>query len=131
MGESSFWYRPTRVVPDQRPLNGRRSCVVSAIVSNIASVKLHLKITDTSILFDSFVNRYLKHLYYERNLQWHQLCLMKVCTSLHTDNHASTSPLSFLQAGCSSCHPTNSIKALKASASVLSNTVEPRYIELG
>ena len=23
MGESSFWYRPTRVVPDQRPLNGR------------------------------------------------------------------------------------------------------------
>jgi len=25
-GESSFWYRPTRVVPDQRPLNGR--CVV-------------------------------------------------------------------------------------------------------
>ena len=24
MGESSFWYRPTRVVPDQRPLNGRR-----------------------------------------------------------------------------------------------------------
>jgi len=23
-GESSFWYRPTRVVPDQRPLNGHR-----------------------------------------------------------------------------------------------------------
>ena len=22
-GEGSFWYRPTRVVPDQRPLNGR------------------------------------------------------------------------------------------------------------
>ena len=22
-GECSFWYRPTRVVPDQRPLNGR------------------------------------------------------------------------------------------------------------
>jgi len=22
-GESSCWYRPTRVVPDQRPLNGR------------------------------------------------------------------------------------------------------------
>ena len=28
--------------------------------------------------------------------------------------HASTSPLSFLQSGCSSCCPTNSIKALKA-----------------
>jgi len=31
-----------------------------------------------------------------------------------TDNHASTSPLSFLQAGCPSCRPTNSVKALKA-----------------
>jgi len=27
-GESSFWYRPTRVVPDQRPLNGRCSLAV-------------------------------------------------------------------------------------------------------
>jgi len=39
---------------------------------------------------------------------------MQVCTSLHTDNHASTPPLSFLQAGCPSCRPTNSIKALMA-----------------
>ena len=46
--------------------------------------------------------------------QWHQLGYMQVCTSLQTDNHASTSPLSFLQAGCPSCHLTNSIKALKA-----------------
>ena len=30
-------------------------------------------------------------------------------------NHASTPPLSFLQAGCPSCRPTNSVKALKAS----------------
>ena len=30
MGENSFWYRPTRVVPDQRPLNGRVCvCVLS------------------------------------------------------------------------------------------------------
>jgi len=28
-GESSFWYRPTRVVPDQRPLNGRCCCYVT------------------------------------------------------------------------------------------------------
>ena len=34
--------------------------------------------------------------------------------SLQTDNHASTPPLSFLQDGCPSCHPTNSVKALKA-----------------
>ena len=46
--------------------------------------------------------------------QWHQLGHMEVCTSLQTNNHASTPPLSFLQAGCPSCRPTNSIKALKA-----------------
>jgi len=39
---------------------------------------------------------------------------MQVCTSLQTDNHTSTPPLSFLQAGCPSCRPTNSVKALKA-----------------
>ena len=42
--------------------------------------------------------------------QWHQLGHMQVCTLLQTDNHASTSPVSFLQARC----PTNSVKALKA-----------------
>jgi len=46
--------------------------------------------------------------------QWHQLGHMQVCTSLQTDNHARTSLLSFSQAGCSSCRPTNSVKALKA-----------------
>jgi len=53
--------------------------------------------------------------------QWHQLNNgphmahhMQVCILLQTDNHASTSPLSFLQAGCLSCRPTNSVKALKA-----------------
>jgi len=44
--------------------------------------------------------------------QWHQLDHMQVCTSLQTDNHASTTPLSFIQAGCPSYRPTNSIKAL-------------------
>ena len=35
--------------------------------------------------------------------QWHQLGHMQVCTALQTDS----------QAGCPSCHPTNSVKALK------------------
>jgi len=48
--------------------------------------------------------------------QWHQLSRMQVCTSLQTDNQADTPPLSFLQAGCLSCRPTNSVKALKAKA---------------
>jgi len=38
----------------------------------------------------------------------------QVWTSSQTDNHASTPPLSFLQAGCPSCRPTNSVRALKA-----------------
>ena len=46
--------------------------------------------------------------------QWHQLSHMQVCTSLQTDNHVSTPPLCFSQAGCPSCRPTNSVKALKA-----------------
>jgi len=46
--------------------------------------------------------------------QWHQLGHMQVCTKLQTGNHASTTPLNFLQAGCPSCHLTNSVKALKA-----------------
>ena len=46
--------------------------------------------------------------------QWHQLGYMQVCTSLQTDNHTSTPPLSFLQAGFPSCRPINSVKSLKA-----------------
>jgi len=46
-----------------------------------------------------------------RDSEWqsHQLGHMQVCTSLQTDNHASTSLVSFLQAGCPSCRPTNSV----------------------
>ena len=40
--------------------------------------------------------------------QWHQLGRMQVYTLLQ----ASTPQLSFLQAGCPSCRPTNSVKAL-------------------
>jgi len=41
--------------------------------------------------------------------QWHQVGYVQVCTSLQTDNHASTPPLSFFTG-----RPTNSVKALKA-----------------
>ena len=52
--------------------------------------------------------------------QWHQVNHMQiwvVCTSQNTDTYASTSSVItdfFLQNRCSSCYPTNSIKALKA-----------------
>ena len=48
--------------------------------------------------------------------QWYQLGRLQICTSLQTDNHASTPPLSFLQAGYPSSRPTSSIKVLKAKA---------------
>jgi len=48
--------------------------------------------------------------------QWYQLGHMQICTSSQTDNHASTPPLSFLQAECPSCRPTNSIKALNSTS---------------
>jgi len=50
--------------------------------------------------------------------QWHQLSHMQICTSLQTDNHASTPTLSFLQAGCPSCRPTNSIKATTTTTTI-------------
>ena len=51
--------------------------------------------------------------------QWHQLGHMQVCTALQTDSHSSTQPLTFLQAGCPSCRPANSVKALKAITTTL------------
>jgi len=60
--------------------------------------------------------------------QWHQLGDMQICTSLQTDNHASTPPLSFLQTGCPSCCPTNSIKALKAENLVLYGPYFPELL---
>jgi len=56
-----------------------------------------------------------------RDSEWqrHQLGHIQVCMSLQTDNHAGTPSLTFLQAGRPSCHPTNSIKALKESLVVI------------
>ena len=55
----------------------------------------------------------------DSDCQWHQLGHMQVCTSLQTDNHASNPQLSFLQAGCPSCRPTNSVKALKGTNTLM------------
>jgi len=57
--------------------------------------------------------------------QWHQLGHMQVCTSLQTNNHASTTPLSFLQVRYPSCRPTNSVKALEEP------TVAIKQLEIG
>jgi len=49
--------------------------------------------------------------------QWQQLGHMQVCTSLQTDSHASTPPLSFFTGRMPFCRPTNSVNALSWPAS--------------
>ena len=121
MGECFFWYRPTLVVPDQRLLNG---CVCVCVC-----VLLHLKVISHTHThpFNGPLSRTTRVSQYQKGKtsldfteardsewQWHQQGRMQVCTSHQTDNHTGTSLLSFLQAGRPSCHPTNSVKALKA-----------------
>jgi len=62
--------------------------------------------------------------------QWHQLGHMQVCTSLQTENRTSIPPLSFLQAGCPSCRPTNSVKALKEEVQLILSVINARIVEL-
>ena len=90
------WYWLTRV--QQQPFNGLFSR--TTWVSQHQKGKSNLDFTGAR----------------ESEWQWHQLGRMQVCTSLQTDNHASTPHSVFLQARCPSCRPTNSVKALKAMA---------------
>jgi len=50
VGECSFWYRPTRVVPDQRPLNGR--CCYLLAVSKLITLNPSLKEGDSADVRD-------------------------------------------------------------------------------
>jgi len=86
------------LLQQQRPFNGPLSGTTQ--VSRYLKGKTNLDFTEAR----------------DSEWQWYQLGHMQVCTSLQTDNHASTTPLytSFLQAGCPSCRPTNSVKAPKA-----------------
>ena len=60
VGECFFWYRPTRVVPDQRLLNGRRCCcTVSDPISSIIFM-LHMPKPSQSIFLDQ-VQEFLEH----------------------------------------------------------------------
>jgi len=80
-----------------------------------AHTHTHLHLT-TPLSRTTWVSRYQKG---KNNLdfieardsewQWHQLGHMQVCTSLQTDNHTSTPPLSFLQTRClHAAQPTES-----------------------
>ena len=59
--------------------------------------------------------------------QWHQLDHMQIIF-IQTDNHASTSPLSFYSPDAlPAARPTASSKALKAMISEIFNKVRPIY----
>ena len=90
-GKNPTWWTTTHTHTFNGPLSG------STRVSRYQKGKTNLDFTEA------------------RDSEWqcHQLGHMLVCTSLQTDNHASTPPLSFLQAICPSCRPTNSVKAMK------------------
>jgi len=91
-------------------------CSTSAYTHTYTNTRL------TALVRTTQVSRYQKgktNVYFtearDSEWQWHHAAgHMQVCTSLQTDNHASTPPLSILQAGCPSCRPTNGVKALKA-----------------
>ena len=62
--------------------------------------------------------------------QWHQLDHMQIIyTTLQTDSHASTPPLNFLQAGCPSRRPTNSVKALKGKLNTRKVALNPKIAQ--
>ena len=118
---ASFTFKDTKHIP-RRASNVQRLATVVALINNIISAAhTHTHMFNGPFSGTTWVGQYQKG---KTNLdfteardsewQWHQLGHMPVCTSLQTDNHASTSSLCFLQAGCPSCRPTNSVKALKA-----------------
>jgi len=62
--------------------------------------------------------------------QWHQLGHMQVCTSIQQITMPAPHHAVFLQAGCPSCRPTNSVKALKAAVDIINEifcTTTSRY----
>jgi len=109
-----FWYLLTWMVPDKFQKSSKT--IVCVTVTHTRNCFMALWILSRI----TWVSRYQKG---KTNLdfteardsewQWHQLGHTQICISPQTDNHTSTHHC-FLQDGCPDCHPTNSIKALKA-----------------
>jgi len=102
---------------------------VSNVLPVISTQKIVFEIHTHTHPFNSPLSRTIRFSWYRKGKtnpdfteardsewQWYQLGHMQLCISLQADNHASTQPLRFLQAGCPSCRPTNIVKALKAEA---------------
>ena len=103
-----------------RNVRTRYLCLVSCTVCTTSSLLRYVRTFNGPFSGTTRVSRYQKS---KTNLDfteardsewlWHQLGHMQVCALLQTNNYASTPPLSFLQARCPFCRPTNSVKALK------------------
>ena len=115
VGECFFWYRPTRVVPDKRPLNG---CVCSSLQTH----------TVPSVLWRCWLGG-RKGTRPVKKLSGGVLAWLSVCSEVQTciwPSWCMSAPLSrqtttptphhssFLDIGCPSFRPTNSVKAQKA-----------------
>jgi len=88
----------------ERSFHSRPSQMISWLVGLVLKELLHTFNMFHSPFFGTTqVSRYQKgkanvDFTEARNSEWHQLGHMQACTSLQSDNYASTSPLSFLQA---------------------------------
>jgi len=63
--------------------------------SHCVCLSVCLSVTHTHLFNSPFSGTTQVSRYQKGDWQWHQLGHMQVCTSLQTDNHASTPPLSF------------------------------------
>jgi len=59
VGECFFWYRPTRVVPDQRPLNGRCCCCCCHCFDTVIVTKVVASVIFNSSYLETLSNQEL------------------------------------------------------------------------
>jgi len=121
LSQSPLLERSSAVVPQFRQLALAavvaeallpRAAARQLLASAIHNTHIHTRLMAVCPgLHGSAGTRMVKPIWILLKRQWHQLGYMYVCISLQTDNHASTPSLSFLQARCPSCRPTNSVKA--------------------
>ena len=95
LGSKFFW----------PPLIYTHTDTFSGLFSRTSWVSRHQKVNHSSFYWS-------KRWWGGSGISW--AIMQIICTTLQTDNHASTPSLNFLRAGCSSWRPTNSVKALRA-----------------
>jgi len=84
-GESSFWYRPTRVVPDQRPLNGRCCHILRECIEGLFLIYI---IAPSSPFARSFSDKAFWHAFVRK-----MLCLLGLQVQLHHGGMRVVRPL--------------------------------------